>query len=63
MNTKAIIEAIDAGQDVVLSNDPLSRICKDLFGNLVVVSRADSGPVRLATLSDKRRAQVLRQHV
>lgn len=59
MTTKNIIDAIDGGRVVVLKDDPLSRICKDIFGNLVVESlHKEPEPTRLATLSDKRRARI-----
>ena len=57
MTTKAINKAIDSGQVVILSDDHRCRICRDLFGLLTVVSLNDE-PVRLATLSDKRRAMI-----
>lgn len=58
MTKKAIDRALDGGQAVVLRHDPMSRLCRDLFGNLVVVSlrHDEAEPIRLATLSDKRRA-------
>lgn len=61
MTTKEINNAIKAGRMVVLGDDRQSRLCYDLFGNLVVVSlRQDAEPIRKATLSDKRRAKCLK---
>jgi hypothetical protein len=48
-----IDRAIKSGKVVVLGGDPLSRICYDLFGNLVVISvHNDADPIRLATEDD-----------
>ena len=59
MTTRQIEKAIDSGQVVTLKDDPLSRIIKDFFGDLVVDSlRKEPEPTRLATLSDKRRARI-----
>ena len=57
MTTKAINKALDNGRVVIIDGDPLSRICRDLFGQLTVVALNDE-PVRLATLSDKRKAVI-----
>ena len=52
-----IDRAIKSGKVVVLGGDPLSRICYDLFGNLVVISvHNDADPIRLATEDDMRQA-------
>ena len=53
-------KAIDRAQVVVLRHDPMSRLCRDLFGNLVVVSlrHEEAEPIRLATASDRRAATV-----
>ena len=59
MTTRQIEKAIGSGQVVVLKDDPLSRIIKDIFGNLVVESlHREPEPTRLVTLSDKRRARI-----
>lgn len=59
MTTKEILDAINGGRVIVLDGDPWSRICKDLFGNLVVESlHLEPEPTRAATLSDKRRAVI-----
>ena len=60
MTKKAIDRALDGGQVVVLRHDPMSRLCRDLFGNLVVVSlrRDEAEPIRLATASDRKAATV-----
>ena len=52
-----IDRAIKSGEVVVLGGDPLSRICYDLFGNLVVISvHNNADPIRLATEDDMRQA-------
>ena len=56
MTTKQICKALDAGQAVTLKGDPSCRICRDMFGELTVVSLKTDEPPRLATLKDKRRA-------
>ena len=56
MTTKEIQKAIDSGRVVCLKGDPQSRICRDFFGELTVVSLRPDEPARLATLKDKRRA-------
>lgn len=60
MTKKAIERALDGGQVVVLRHDPMSRLCRDIFGNLVVVSlrHEEAEPIRLATASDRRAATV-----
>ena len=58
MTTKAIHEALMHGYVVELKGDPKKRICRDLFGELVVVSLNADEPVRQATLADKRQATV-----
>lgn len=58
MTTKEIRRAIDGGKVVELKGDPMKRICRDLFGGLVVVSLNDAEPDRLATLKDKRKARI-----
>jgi hypothetical protein len=59
--TKGQIDcAIKRGKVVVLGGDPLSRICYDLFGNLVVISiHNDAEPIRLATEDDMKRAEIM----
>lgn len=60
MTTKEIDKALKDGRMVVLGDDRQSRLCYDLFGNLVVVSlRQDADPIRKATPGDKRRAVVI----
>lgn len=59
MTTKEIRKAIEAGHAVVLRDDPNNTICRDMFGNLVVVSLNTDQPARLATLSDKRKATIV----
>ena len=52
--------AIKRGKVVVLGGDPLSRVCYDLFGNLVVISiHNDADPIRLATEDDLKKALVV----
>lgn len=58
MTAKAINKAILEGYVVELRSDPMKRICRDLFGELVVVTLNDGEPVRKATLSDKRQARI-----
>jgi len=61
MTTKEIKQAIDGGKVVGLKDEPLSRVCYDLFGQMVVVSLCAEQPIRLATVKDKRRAQLLNE--
>lgn len=59
MTTREIKAAIKGGHVVTLRDNPHDRICCDFFGELVVViSRNDEVPVRLATTSDKRKAVI-----
>lgn len=59
MTRKQIKQAIKRGDVVVLRGDHMSRVCEDLFGQLVVISlRADTDPIRLATRQDKRNATI-----
>lgn len=60
MTDKDIRRAVGSGRLVTLGDDPMSCICEDLFGSLVVVSRCEDVPVRMATPADKRRARVTR---
>lgn len=61
MTTKEIDKALKDDRMVVLGDDRQSRLCYDLFGNLVVVSlRQDAEPIRMATPGDKRRAKCLK---
>ena len=63
MTTNEIKQAIDSGRVVVVGDDTKSRICKDIFGDLVVESvHKEPEPTRLATLSDKRRARIYDIH-
>ena len=59
MKQKDIHQAISSGKVVALKDDPKSRLCSDLFGNLIVVSLRPDEPTRLATLKDKRNATVI----
>lgn len=61
MTTKEIKQAIKRGKVVTLKDEPLSRVCYDLFGQMVVVSLSAEQPIRLATVKDKRRAQLLNE--
>lgn len=58
MTSRAINEALTLGYVVELKGDKTKRICRDLFGGLVVVSLNDAEPDRLATLKDKRKARI-----
>ena len=59
MTKKQIDRAIKRGKVVALSGDALSRVCYDLFGNLVVVSLTADEPIRLATEDDMKRAEII----
>ena len=60
MTRKQIDRAIKRGKVVVLNGDKLSRVCYDLFGNLVVVSlRGDTAPIRLAREDDMKQAEIM----
>ena len=60
MTKKQIDRAIKRGKVVVLGGDPLSRLCYDLFGNLVVISiHNDADPIRLATGDDMKKAEIM----
>lgn len=61
MTTKAINKAIDGNKVVTVGDDLHHRICRDMFGQLVVVSLIAGEPTRLATLSDRRKAKI--QHM
>lgn len=61
MTTKEIKQAIKRGEVVGLKDEPLSRVCYDLFGQMVVVSLSAEQTIRLATVKDKRRAQLLNE--
>ena len=61
MTRRQIDRAVKRGKMVVLGGDPLSRVCYDLFGNLVVISiRNDADPIRLATEDDLKKAEILK---
>lgn len=61
MTKKQIDRAVKCGKVVVLGGDPLSRVCYDLFGNLVVISiHNDADPIRLATEEDMKKAEILK---
>lgn len=51
MTQKAIMEALRLGRVVTLRSDPTKRICRDLFGGLVVVSLNSGEPTRKATVA------------
>lgn len=60
MTRRQIDRAVKCGKVVVLVGDPLSRLCYDLFGNLVVISiHNDADPIRLATEDDVKKALVI----
>ena len=59
MTKKEIKQAIDDGKVVAIKGEPLSRVCYDLFGNLVVASLRAESPIRLLTASDSRKAELL----
>ena len=59
MTKRQIDRAIKRGKVVVLGGDALSRLCYDLFGNLVVVSLTADEPIRLATEDDMKRAEII----
>ena len=59
MTRKQIKQAIDDGKVVAIKGEHLSRVCYDLFGNLVVMSLRADVPLRLLTASDSRRAEIL----
>lgn len=60
MTKKQIGRAVKCGKVVVLGGDPLSRVCYDLFGNLVVISiHNDADPIRLATEEDMKKAEIM----
>lgn len=61
MTKKEIKQAIDDGRVVAIQGEPLSRVCYDLFGNLVIVSLCAESPIRLLTASDSRRAELLNE--
>lgn len=60
MTKKQIDRAIKRGKVVGHGGDPLSRVCYDLFGNIVVISiHNDADPIRLATEDDLKQAEIL----
>ena len=60
MTKKHIDRAVKCGKVVVLGGDALSRVCYDLFGNLVVISiHNDADPIRLATEDDLKKAEIM----
>ena len=60
MTKRQIDRAVKRGKVVVLGGDPLSRLCYDLFGNLVVISiHNDADPIRLATEDDLKEAKMM----
>ncbi|MBP5425022.1 MAG: hypothetical protein J6Y33_02995 [Prevotella sp.] len=61
MTRRQIDRAVKRGKVVVLGGDPLSRVCYDLFGNLVVVSLTAEDPIRLLTKEDIKKAELLNE--
>lgn len=61
MTKKEIKQAIDDGKVVAIKGEHLSRVCYDLFGNLVVMSLCADVPLRLLTAKDSRRAEILNE--
>ena len=59
MTKKQIEKAIKDGWVVAIKGEPMSRVCYDLFGNLVVASLCAESPIRLLTAKDSRRAEIL----
>lgn len=60
MTRRQIDRAVKLGKVVVLGGDPLSRVCYDLFGNLVVISiHNDADPIRLATEDDMKKTEIM----
>jgi hypothetical protein len=59
MTKKQINNAIDCNRVVAVGGDTQHRICRDVFGQMVVVSLIAGEPTRLATLSDKRKARII----
>lgn len=59
MTRKQIKRAIKDGKVVTIKGEHLSRVCYDLFGNLVVASLCAESPIRLLTASDSRRAELI----
>ena len=62
MTKKQIEQAIKDGKVVAIKGEPMSRVCYDLFGNLVVASLSAESPIRLLTDSDSRRAEILNEN-
>lgn len=61
MTRRQIDRAVKCGKVVVLGGDPLSRVCYDLFGNLVVISiHNGADPIRLVTKEDMKKAEILK---
>ena len=61
MTKKEIKQAIKDGKMVTIKGEHLSRVCYDLFGNLVIVSLSAESPIRLLTASDSRRAETINE--
>lgn len=61
MTKKQIRQAIDDGRVVAIKGEPMSRVCYDLFGNLVVASLSAESPIRLLTAKDSRRAEIINE--
>lgn len=59
MTARQIRRCLRSGQLVVVQGEPWLCFAPDLFGGLVVIAwrrHEDTGPARLASISDKRRA-------
>lgn len=61
MTKKEIKQAIDEGRVVTIEGEHLSRVCYDLFGNIVVASLRAEYPIRKLTAKDSRRAILLNE--
>jgi hypothetical protein len=61
MTKKEIKQAIDEGRVVAIEGEHLSRVCYDLFGNIVVASLCAEYPIRKLTDEDVGRAILLNE--
>ena len=59
MKRKQIEKAIDSGKLLRLKDEPMSRVCRDLFGNIVVISLYAEEPVRLMTDDDAVKVEMI----
>ena len=62
MTKKEIKQAIDDGRVVAIKGEYLSRVCYDLFGNLVIVSLSADEPIRLLTDDECESAELLSEN-